>query len=127
MSVRDQIAAGRIPGSRLFCAGNIIGFDGPFSMDFFPHDAMTSGAMVRRINSIWVENVGRHLMWMTPEKVAAEVSAYIGKGIDFVKYGSNEHCGPDAGAFLEASGDLIHTGASGTNVMDLMLACRGAD
>lgn len=30
----------------------------------------------------------------------------------------------DAGAFLEASGDLIHTGASGTNVMDLMLACK---
>ncbi|MGE0372091.1 MAG: glycerate kinase [Gammaproteobacteria bacterium] len=32
----------------------------------------------------------------------------------------------DAGAFLEASGDLIHTGASGTNVMDLLLAWNGA-
>jgi hydroxypyruvate reductase len=32
----------------------------------------------------------------------------------------------DAGAFLEASGDLIRTGASGTNVMDLMLACKDA-
>jgi glycerate 2-kinase len=31
----------------------------------------------------------------------------------------------DAGRFLEASGDLIKTGASGTNVMDLMLASRG--
>lgn len=30
----------------------------------------------------------------------------------------------DAGAFLEASGDLIHTGPTGTNVMDLMLGLR---
>lgn len=30
----------------------------------------------------------------------------------------------DAGTFLEASGDLIHTGPTGTNVMDLMLGLR---
>ena len=30
----------------------------------------------------------------------------------------------DAGNFLEASGDLIHTGMTGTNVMDLILALR---
>ncbi len=30
----------------------------------------------------------------------------------------------DAGAFLEASGDLVHTGPTGTNVMDLMLGVR---
>lgn len=30
----------------------------------------------------------------------------------------------DAGRFLEASGDLIHTGPTGTNVMDLVLALR---
>lgn len=30
----------------------------------------------------------------------------------------------DAGGFLEASGDLIHTGPTGTNVMDLMLGLR---
>ncbi len=32
----------------------------------------------------------------------------------------------DAGTFLEASGDLIHTGPTGTNVMDLMIGVRGA-
>ncbi len=32
--------------------------------------------------------------------------------------------GADAGRFLEASGDLIHTGPTGTNVMDLMLGLR---
>lgn len=30
----------------------------------------------------------------------------------------------DAGAFLEASGDLVHTGPTGTNVMDLMLGYK---
>jgi glycerate 2-kinase len=32
--------------------------------------------------------------------------------------------GADAGSFLEASGDLIQTGPTGTNVMDLMLGMR---
>jgi glycerate 2-kinase len=30
----------------------------------------------------------------------------------------------DAGSFLEASGDLVHTGPTGTNVMDLVLAYK---
>jgi hydroxypyruvate reductase len=30
----------------------------------------------------------------------------------------------DAGSFLEASGDLIRTGPTGTNVMDLMLGLK---
>ena len=32
--------------------------------------------------------------------------------------------GADAGAFLEASGDLVHTGPTGTNVMDLIVAMK---
>jgi hypothetical protein len=102
IAARDRINAGEIPGSRFFCAGNIVGFDGPFSADFFGKTAdVASAAFVNRINSIWVENVGRHLMWLSPEDVAREVRAYIGKGIDFVKYGSNEH--PFPGAFLAFS------------------------
>src|SRR3569832_1625560 len=33
----------------------------------------------------------------------------------------------DAGRFLEASGDLIHTGPTGTNVTDLVIALKWAD
>jgi imidazolonepropionase-like amidohydrolase len=104
ITVRDRINVGEIPGSRFFCAGNIVGFDGPFSADFMAEvPKVASAALVRRINSTWVENVGRHLMWLTPEEVAREVREYIGKGIDFIKYASNEHCGADAGAFLAFS------------------------
>lgn len=106
MTVRDRINAGELPGSRFFCAGNIVGFDGPFSKDFKSiATEVISAALVKRINSIWVENVGRHLMWLPPEQVASEVRAYIHKGIDFVKYASNEHCWASAGAFLAFSPD----------------------
>ena len=30
----------------------------------------------------------------------------------------------DAGTFLDASGDLIHTGATGTNVMDVVIGLK---
>ena len=92
MSVRDKINSGQVPGSRIFCAGNIIGLDGPFSEDFFPKMLeVASGALVERINGLYVENVGPALSWMTPDQVAKEVRAYIAKGIDFIKYASSEH------------------------------------
>jgi imidazolonepropionase-like amidohydrolase len=101
MAVRDQINEGKRPGSRIYCAGNIIGFDGPFSADFLPKVAeVASSVLVRKVNSIWVENVGRQLMWLTPERVAEEVRRYIAKGIDIVKYASNDHA---PGAFLAFS------------------------
>ena len=103
MAARDRINAGKATGSRIFCAGNIIGLDGPFSQDFeFFAKGMGSAsvAFARRINAIWVENVGRHLMWLTPEQVGQEVRSYIRKGIDFLKYASNDHV---PGGFLAFS------------------------
>ena len=105
MTVRDRINAGTLPGSRIFCAGNIIGLDGPFSPDFDYFAKATEAAsavLVKRINALWVENVGRHLMWLSPDQVASEVRTYIGKGIDFLKYASNEH-GASPGCFLAFS------------------------
>jgi imidazolonepropionase-like amidohydrolase len=104
MGARDRINTGITPASRIFCAGNIIGFEGPFSQDFLEKAReVASASLVRRINSIWVENVGRYLMWLTPDQVGDEVRAYIQKGIDFVKYASNEHYWSSAGAFLQFS------------------------
>lgn len=95
ISVRDRIDAGKATGSRIFCGGNIIGFDGPFSPDFWPkaHE-VASADLVGRINSLWAENVGRDLMSMTLEEVTQEVRTYIGKGVDFLKYACNDHLGP---------------------------------
>ncbi|MDT9600197.1 amidohydrolase family protein [Sphingosinicella rhizophila] len=104
MTVRDRIDRGETIGSRIRCAGNIIGFDGPFSGDFFAKAAeVASSWFVDRVNATWVENSGRHLMWMTPAQVGEEVRTYIERGIDFVKYGATEHGGMAAGAFLQFS------------------------
>lgn len=101
MKIRDRISAGEIVGSRIFCGGNIVGFEGPFSADFYSKAAeVASPAFVRRVNAVWVENVGRHLMWLPPEGVAGEVRRYIAKGVDFIKFASNEHFGSSSGAFL---------------------------
>ncbi len=101
MAARDRINAGTAIGSRVFCAGNIIGLDGPYSADFRlqPLD-VASNALALRINSLWVENTGPDLSWMTPDQVAEEIRSYIGKGIDFIKYASNEHRGAEPSTFL---------------------------
>jgi len=92
MVARDRINSGETQGSRVFCAGWIVGLDGLLSRDF---DAKTpetlSPFLVEAINGLCAENVGPALSWMTPEQVAREVRTYIGKGIDFIKYASNEH------------------------------------
>ncbi|MGW6793674.1 amidohydrolase family protein [Streptomyces chartreusis] len=100
IEARNKIDQGEAIGSRIRCAGNIIGFDGPFSGDFDGRPGIGSSYFVDRVNATWVENVGRHLMWQTPEAVGEEVRKYIERGIDFVKYGSNEHGATAAGAFL---------------------------
>jgi imidazolonepropionase-like amidohydrolase len=105
MSVRDRIDQGEVVGSRIRCAGNIIGFEGPFSADFDGRiNGIGSSYFVDRVNAMWVENTGRHLMWLTPEAVGEEVRQYIERGIDFVKFASNEHGQSAAGAFLQFSG-----------------------
>lgn len=101
VAARDRIRAGDAVGARIYCGGNIIGFDGPFSPDFLDKaQEVTSAVFAHRINATWVENVGRRLMWLTPEEVAVEVCAYIEKGIDFIKYAANDHA---PGAFLAFS------------------------
>ncbi len=95
MAVRDRINNGEIPGSRIFCAGWIVGFDGPFSAEFFAKvPEIVSSDLVTRFNSICVENIGPALMFMPPEEVAKEVRAYLAKGVDFIKYAGNDHLGP---------------------------------
>lgn len=104
VEARERINGGTVEGARIYCAGNIIGFEGPFSIDFIDKAAgVASESFSSKINATWVENVGRHLMWLTPREVGDEVKRYIDRGIDFVKYASNEHFGTSAGAFLEFS------------------------
>ena len=89
---RDAINAGEAPGSRIYLAGNIIGFSGPLSADFIGAAApFFPKAWVKRINDTWEHGTGRELMWMGPDEVRETVSEYASKGMDFLKYGASGH------------------------------------
>ena len=98
VNVRNDINAGKIPGSRIYLAGNIVGYGGIFSADFksdFKEHA--TKAFVNRINNMWEQGVGRELLWMTPEQVREKIRTYVKKDIDFLKYGASGHADGDSG------------------------------
>jgi imidazolonepropionase-like amidohydrolase len=92
LNVRDRINRGDTIGSRMFVAGNIVGFTGPFGHDFNGDaETIATPALVRRINALWEENTGPDLMYLAPDQLRAEIRKYIGRGIDFLKYGATGH------------------------------------
>jgi imidazolonepropionase-like amidohydrolase len=92
IAVRDRINKGEVRGSRLFVAGNIIGFAGPLSSDFYPAGGLLGPATVERINTQWERGVGADLMWLTPDGVRRRVRDYVeGSTVDFLKYAASGH------------------------------------
>ncbi len=99
---RDMINAGEAPGSRIYLAGNIIGFSGPLGPDFREQYApFVSKAFVNRINETWEEDTGRELLWMSPDSVAAVIRNYTTLGMDFLKYGASGHVDMNLISFSE--------------------------
>jgi imidazolonepropionase-like amidohydrolase len=92
LNVRTRVNAGHTPGSRMFIAGNIVGFTGPFGHDFNgAAETTASRELVKRVNAIWEENTGPDLMYLTPEQLRVRIRQYLGRGIDFLKYGATGH------------------------------------
>ena len=91
ITVRDRIARGEIPGSRLYVAGNIIGLTGPFGRDFNEREQGVSKPFRQRIDSLWEEGTGPELMWMTPDSVRSVIRRYASRGMDFLKYAASGH------------------------------------
>jgi imidazolonepropionase-like amidohydrolase len=95
--VRDKINAGKVTGSRIFFAGNIIGNAGPLSVEFhLPFgpklSEVVSSSVLDEINQHWEQGVGANLPWMPADGVRHAVREYITtSGIDFVKYASSAH------------------------------------
>jgi len=89
---RDAINAGKAPGSRIYFAGNIIGFSGPLGPDFSAASAAhASKQFVRKVNETWEQGSGRDLMWMPPDTLRLAIRKYIGTGVDFLKFGGSGH------------------------------------
>ncbi|MCC6770747.1 MAG: amidohydrolase family protein [Gemmatimonadaceae bacterium] len=92
VKARDMIAAGQAPGSRIFLAGNIIGFGGPLSPDFRGASAAhVSKAFAARTNATWEQGTGRELLWMPPDTLRLAIQRYTALDVDFLKYGGSGH------------------------------------
>jgi imidazolonepropionase-like amidohydrolase len=92
MHVRDRIARGEVPGARMFVAGNIVGFSGPFGRDFnVTAETTVTRPFLERINALWEVGTGEELLYMTPAMVGEALRKYVALGPDFIKYGASGH------------------------------------
>lgn len=92
VEARDAINAGKRTGSRFFCAGNIIGLNGPMSEDFFKTGLTFEPQTIDRINQVWEVGCGTNLIQMTIEQIGEAMAGYIdATGVDFIKYAASDH------------------------------------
>jgi len=92
LAVRDRINRGEALGSRLYVAGNIVGWGGNFSQTFARRDPET--LFEEQLNDATTQGAGEELQSMPPDALRAAMNAYLNKGVDFVKYGGTMHWGP---------------------------------
>ena len=88
--VRDRIARGELTGARILAAGNILGWNGPYSFSF----SRVMGQLTlfqEQMNDYIAQGGGEELMAMTPQELRTAIGAYLDKGPDFLKFGGTSH------------------------------------
>lgn len=113
IATRDAINAGEFDGSRIYCAGNIIGLGGPLSDDFVAPGAFLQRDTAARINAVWERGMGPHLATKSVAQIADATAAYIEEtGVDFIKWAATDHLATAGGMifmmFSEAAQQAIH-------------------
>jgi imidazolonepropionase-like amidohydrolase len=89
--VRDAIARGEATGARIFAAGNIVGWGGPYSVSFnlIPQRDLTR--FQQEMNDAVAQGAGEDLADMTPEELRGAINKYLDKGPDVLKFGGTSH------------------------------------
>ncbi len=98
-TVRNEINAGKVEGSRIFLAGNIVGLNGPFSTDFYASTQSVGKKTVQRVNEMYERGTSHSLTFLSPEHLRDAIRKYLANDIDFLKYAVNGH-GPGNGGFI---------------------------
>jgi imidazolonepropionase-like amidohydrolase len=91
VATRDRIAAGAAIGPRILAAGNIVGWNGPYSISFSLTRTQSLTLFQEQMNDEIAQGAGEELMEMTPAELAKAIDAYLDKGPDFLKYGGTSH------------------------------------
>lgn len=113
IATRDAINAGEFDGSRVYCAGNILGLGGPLSDDFVAPGSFLQRDTAARINAVWERGMGPHLATKSVAQVADATAEYIeATGVDFIKWAATDHLATAGGMifmmFSEAAQQAIH-------------------
>ena len=88
--------------------------------------ALAAALAIRDRPGLWVLAAGTDGTDGPGEDAGALVDgATVARGIEEGLDAERSLRNADAGTFLESSGDLVHTGPTGTNVMDLVVAMNG--
>ena len=91
IQVRDAIARGDEVGPRMYVAGNIVGWGGPYSVTFSGLRESELTLFEEQINDSIALGSGEELMHMTPDELRVAINAYLDLGPDFIKYGGTSH------------------------------------
>ena len=89
--VRDAIARGDAIGARIFAAGNIVGWGGPYSISFSLTPQKDLTRFQQEMNDAVAQGAGETLADMTPDELRVAINKYLDKGPDFLKYGGTSH------------------------------------
>lgn len=92
-TARDAIASGKVIGPRMYFAGNIVGWGGPWSLTFTGRPPENLSLLQEQMNDLITEGGGEELVHMEPDSLRVAINAYLDKGVDFLKYGGTSHFG----------------------------------
>ena len=93
LAVRDAIRRGDVPGPRLYVAGNIVGWGGPWSFSFTGRPPENLSLLQEQMNDAITQGAGEELVNMEPDSLRAAIDRYLDRGPDFLKYGGTSHFG----------------------------------
>ncbi|MGQ0641556.1 MAG: amidohydrolase family protein [Gemmatimonadaceae bacterium] len=92
-AAREAIRAGQVVGPRMYIAGNIVGWGGPWSLTFSGRPPENLSLLQEQMNDAITEGSGEELVHMEPDSLRIAINAYLDKGVDFLKYGGTSHFG----------------------------------
>jgi imidazolonepropionase-like amidohydrolase len=93
LAARDRIARGEVPGPRLYVAGNIVGWGGPWSLSFTGRPAENLSLFQEQMNDAIAAKGGEELVNLEPDSLKRAIGRYLDQGVDFLKYGGTSHFG----------------------------------